>query len=121
MPMEKVTFFKNQVIMQEGEPGDVAYMILSGEVQVLKKNQWGKDVLITRLGPEEMIGEMCLFEEECARSATVIAFTDLVNTVRIPKEMFVHHMDQLPPEVRQVIQVLLMRLRKSSARISFLS
>ena len=45
----------------EGEPGDALFVIVSGELQVVKRSRT-TDVPIALLGPGEIVGEMAIFE-----------------------------------------------------------
>jgi NTE family protein len=66
----EVSFHKNDVICKEGDVGDAFYVVLSGELEV-----WGgkhQSVVISRLGPGEVLGEMSLLTG-AKRAATVTA------------------------------------------------
>jgi eukaryotic-like serine/threonine-protein kinase len=60
-----------QVIVQEGDPGNEAYMISSGRCRAFRKVEGGQETLAT-MGPGEVFGEMALLLEE-PRSASVEA------------------------------------------------
>lgn len=81
----KVTFRRDDVIMQEGQSGDAMYVILDGTVQVVKRlTQKGmaddgdeKSKVFTRLdaGQHAVFGEIALLDNS-ERTATVTAVTD---------------------------------------------
>ena len=50
------------VLFVEGEPGDCAYVIARGSVQILKE-QDGSPVALARRGPGDIIGEMALIDD----------------------------------------------------------
>lgn len=56
--------------VQEGEIGDAAYILLDGEVDILKAGR--KEPLATR-GENSIFGEMALFTPQSRRTATVMA------------------------------------------------
>jgi serine/threonine-protein kinase len=60
-----------QIIVQEGDPGNEAYMIASGRCRAYRKVEGGQETLST-MGPGEVFGEMALLLEE-PRSASVEA------------------------------------------------
>src|SRR5882672_10797122 len=64
------SFPRNVIIINEGDPGDALYVILSGKVKVYSANAQGKEVVLNILGPGEYVGEMAL--DAGLRSASVI-------------------------------------------------
>ena len=68
--MQSLTFKARGVIIREGDEGNAAYFIVSGEVEVLIGRR-----RVGALGAGEVFGEMCLIEPG-PRSATVRALTD---------------------------------------------
>ncbi len=66
---------KGDVIVQEGEPGDEAFVVQYGMLDVLKGEGKGQRVVRT-LGPGECFGEMAVFTK-AARSATIVATTNV--------------------------------------------
>jgi signal transduction histidine kinase/predicted CoA-binding protein len=65
-----------ETLFCEGDPGDRAYVIRSGELQVVKQSS-GREVLLAVRGAGDVIGEMSLLED-APRMATVRAHTDAV-------------------------------------------
>lgn len=61
-------FGPNQVIFQEGDPGDAGYLIRDGYVDISVRRS-GVIVLIGRLGPGEIFGELALLDDQ-PRAAT---------------------------------------------------
>jgi len=69
-------FFSDQAILcREGEPGNMLFIIVSGEVQVLKSIE-KKDSLIAVRGAGEFVGEMAILES-APRFATLKAHGDV--------------------------------------------
>jgi aquaporin Z len=69
-------FHEGDVVMQQGEPADVAYVIERGEVEVRRRDDRGREHVLARLGPRQCVGEMALLLSQ-PRSATVVAKTDV--------------------------------------------
>jgi CRP-like cAMP-binding protein len=63
-------------IIQEGEPGDGLYLILSGAAQVWRAVPGGQPRLLATLGPFRSFGEISLLVNQ-PRSATVVASSAL--------------------------------------------
>lgn len=65
-----------EVLFTEGSTGDNAYIIVQGQVEVVKSSS-GREVLLAVREPGEVIGEMALLEQS-PRIATVRARNDSV-------------------------------------------
>ncbi len=111
-------------IFNEGELGRTMYVLVEGEVEVLRSNHDGEAISIVRLGPGECFGEMALIELQ-PRSATVLVrknartFSlnnmDLYNLYREDNYAFVI-------VLQNICRMLSRRLRKADGRIAdFLS
>ncbi|MBZ0235962.1 MAG: cyclic nucleotide-binding domain-containing protein [Deltaproteobacteria bacterium] len=72
-------FRAGAVIVAEGEPGDAAYIIVSGTCEASRLVQGAPTVLRT-MGPGEVFGETAILTDQ-PRSATVTAASDVVVTV----------------------------------------
>jgi len=59
-------------IFNEGDPAREMYVVLEGEMEVLKKSRRGRDLRVAILGPNDCFGEMSLIDVQ-PRSATVRA------------------------------------------------
>lgn len=62
------------VLFREGEPGDDMYVVLHGDIEVLKKSKGGKDSCVAVLGPRDWFGDMSIVDVQ-PRSATVRALS----------------------------------------------
>ena len=84
--MELVTIAANENIITEGEDGDAFYIIESGTVQVLKKDEVGIDVKLVQLKARDYFGELALLQND-KRAATVQAISE-VNLLKLSREDF---------------------------------
>lgn len=110
-------FSLDQVIFKEGDEQTGMYFILEGDVQILKKNNKGKQELLTVLCAPQIFGEMALIDRG-RRSASVIAQTDIL-TAELTREDFEKFMREEPNLavhiIRKIAHTLSLRLRKVSA------
>jgi serine/threonine-protein kinase len=86
-------FKAGEVIVEEGAPGDAAYIIESGRCEVWKTIR-NERVLLRRLGPGEVFGETAVLTRG-ARTASVLA-TDDVTLKVITGESLNRELDQNP-------------------------
>lgn len=72
--VSQVHFEAGETIFRQGDPGDLVYTIVRGEVEVIREEPDGEARLLTRMGPGEYFGEMALISD-APRTATVRALT----------------------------------------------
>ena len=70
----KLNYQPGEIIFQQGYPGDYAYIIVSGEVEIIDLKPDGAVEMIALLEPGQMFGEMALLDDK-PRSATARART----------------------------------------------
>jgi CRP-like cAMP-binding protein len=59
-----------ETIFKEGDPAREMYVVLDGEIEVLKKSRRGRETRVAILGPNDGFGEMSIIDLQ-PRSATV--------------------------------------------------
>jgi len=69
---KKRSFVKNEVIVEEGSPGDSIFFIVSGEVGIFKKGYRGEPLWLNTLSDGDFFGELAYFSKT-VRQASVIA------------------------------------------------
>jgi CRP-like cAMP-binding protein len=103
-----------EVIVQENEIGETAYVIAQGQVEVTKELD-GQNVHLAYLGAGETFGEMSMIDEK-PRSATVTAVTEtLVSEIR--RDDFFNSFQTDPKVAVELLKVLFERLREADAMI----
>lgn len=105
-------FAAQDIVFREGEPGDAAYIIKTGHVQILAKGPDGQDVLVNFLRDGAMFGEMALLLDS-HRTATVQAYTETECYV-IDKSRFEQAFKDVDPWGRSVLLLLVNKLRSLS-------
>lgn len=73
---QPVTFAAGAPLVRQGQPADGAYIIESGNADVITALPGGGEAGVAKLGPGSVLGEMALLESG-TRSATVIARSPL--------------------------------------------
>ncbi len=69
-----VTTKGGSVLMHEGDPGDAAFVVAGGRLQVTRTVE-GEEVMVGEVGPGELVGEIALIARR-PRTATVRAVRD---------------------------------------------
>jgi CRP-like cAMP-binding protein len=111
---EEVSFGNEDIIVRQGELGDVMFIIVSGEVRVSASNHQ-KEIELARRRTGEFIGEMALISKE-PRSATVTAVGD-VRTLSINQRNFESLLRDRPDASLAVIQILCERLKQADQKL----
>ena len=108
-------FPDKNVIFQEGDSGDVLFIILSGKVKVLLTGKNGQEYILSRLGPGNFFGEMAILES-APRSASVITVEPsefFLLGRKALTELLKHH----PDIAMKILKNLSQRLRKVSEQV----
>jgi serine phosphatase RsbU (regulator of sigma subunit) len=69
--LRQVSIPAGAVLMREGEPGDRCYVVLDGQVEIVKALGTADERLLSRYGAGELFGEMSLLNPDHRRSASV--------------------------------------------------
>lgn len=85
--MEELKFKPGQVIIREGELGDLFYVITEGHAEVLIRDANGSDVILHEAGPGDFFGELSMLTSE-PRSARVRAVEHLTTLALERAEFF---------------------------------
>ena len=112
---ERVSFDPGIRLFRQGDPGDAAYLIISGEAEVSAETPAGPLVLAT-LGANEIVGEMAILGN-VPRAATVRAKGRLI-TLRISKEPFMRMVREFPSMAVAMMQELAERLAATNNQLS---
>ena len=72
---EEITFQEGDVLFNEGDAADNLYVIVDGEIEILKNHGTPQQVLLAQLSIKDSFGEMAMFGSE-GRSAAAVASKD---------------------------------------------
>jgi len=97
-------------IFSEGSPGDIAYVVTEGEIELSIHGS-----AVETVGTGGIFGEMALIDSQ-ARSATATAKTD-AKVVPIDQRRFLYLIQNTPFFAVEVMHVMAERLRRMDARV----
>ena len=103
-----------EILFCEGDEGHSAYVITTGEIEVLKESA-GREVRLAVLGPGALIGEMALLAL-APRNATCRAITN-ATLVSIPRETFDNLLSASPTAMRAIFDGFIARNRQQESRL----
>jgi CRP/FNR family transcriptional regulator, cyclic AMP receptor protein len=99
-----------RALFREGEPGDVMYVLMSGNAGIFVNNK-----LVEEAGAGAILGEMALIGDK-TRSASVVANSDC-KLLAIDHKRFDFLVQQTPHFALHVMRVIAARLRKTDSML----
>jgi signal transduction histidine kinase len=112
--VEEVRLAAGEELFAEGSPGERAYIIKEGQLEVIKVSG-GREVLLDVQGVGAVIGEMALLEK-VPRMAAVRARTDCV-LLAIHQDQLDHLLDTSASAARAMLRTVLTRWRNTEAML----
>ncbi|MCC7168209.1 MAG: cyclic nucleotide-binding domain-containing protein [Rhodospirillales bacterium] len=103
------------VLFEQGQPGDRAYMVRDGLLEVSQIVNGDKQVL-GAVGPGEIVGEMALIDDQ-PRMATVTALDDSV-LLAIDRVSFRARLDATDKTTRHLLNRFIHLIRAMAARLA---
>ncbi len=111
---ERLTFAANDVLFEQGDAGDAAYIIIGGEADVIVGTPGGPLVVAT-LKQNEIVGEIGILCD-VPRTATVRAKTKLTS-LRITKDLFFSLIIEFPEIAVEIMRELAHRLDRTTTQL----
>jgi CRP/FNR family transcriptional regulator, cyclic AMP receptor protein len=108
-------FPAKNLVLQEGEPGEVLLIILSGKVKVLLSGKNGQEFILAMLGHGNFFGEMAILES-APRSASVIT-VEPCEFLLLSQKDFTTLLKTHPTIALKILKNLSQRLRKTNENI----
>jgi CRP-like cAMP-binding protein len=113
------SFYRNQVIFQEGETGDSLFIVLKGKVRVCLYDEEGREYILDVINKDGFFGELALIDE-LPRSANAIAM-ESSELLIIRRPDFLKLLVENPTITIEILKVLSRRLRVADERIRWLA
>jgi CRP/FNR family transcriptional regulator/CRP/FNR family cyclic AMP-dependent transcriptional regulator len=108
------------IIFHEGDPGNVLYLIHSGQVRIFVNGLDGSETSVILFGrPGDMFGELAVIDG-LPRSATAVALTP-VTLHLISRDDFRRHMRQSPQLALNFMRELSLRVRYNTRQMDSLA
>jgi len=111
--MQEMRFRPGQVIIREGEMGDLFYVITEGHAEILIRDADGAELILHEAGPGDFFGELSMLTNE-PRSARIRA-VDSVSTLALERDDFFEFFRTHPHAAIDVMVELGGRLRDNDA------
>jgi len=113
------TFPRQAIIFGEGKAAPGFYLLITGQVKLIKSSPEGKEYIIRLVGPGETFAEAAVFGE-IPYPVTAISLEDS-HTLFFPKGPFMHHLAASPALARNMLATssrLMLHLTKQLEDVS---
>ena len=107
---EYLTYDDGEIVFRVGDPGDCAYVIIEGEVDIIAETETG-EVVVATLGRNALFGELALLNN-VPRTATIRARGQL-HVLRIADDVFLKLLAENSDVALDVIRQLSEKLAKA--------
>jgi EAL domain-containing protein (putative c-di-GMP-specific phosphodiesterase class I) len=117
-PLDRIEMLAGSLLFAEGDGGEAAYLIQSGEVEIFATRD-GVDVSLARRGPGDMVGEMAIIVQG-RRSASARVVSDCVLLV-VTHSQIGHRVANADPILRLCFRVLTDRYQQAASMLEQLN
>ncbi|MDJ0950081.1 MAG: cyclic nucleotide-binding domain-containing protein [Alphaproteobacteria bacterium] len=111
---QRLTFAADQVLFNQGDMGDAAYIVIDGEADVIIDTPSGP-VTVYTAKRNDIIGEIAILCD-VPRTATVKAKSNLVTLV-ISKDLFFRMVTEFPQMAVEIMRELAQRLEQTNLKL----
>lgn len=111
---ERLTYSAGQELFHQGDVGDTAYIIISGEADVLVDTPTG-ELAVAKLKQNDLVGEIAILIN-IPRTATVRAESELT-TLAISKDQFFRMIGEFPDMAVEIMRELATRLERTTTQL----
>lgn len=109
------TFEQGEFIVEEGRTGNGLYVVLSGNVEVVKGISGDKPQVVATLGPGQSFGEQALLGQ-FPRTASVRALEE-TECLGMDRWVFIAYLNREPQLAIRMLQVMAQRLAETTAKL----
>ena len=111
---ERLSYSEGDVLFRQGDAGDAAFVIVSGQAEISIDTDNGP-LVVARLSDHDFVGEIAILCN-VPRTATVTATTSL-DALRISKDLFFRLVKEFPEIAIEVMRELAHRLENTNSRL----
>ena len=111
---ERLSYSDGDVLFHQGDAGDAAFIIISGQAEISIDTDEGP-LVVARLSDHDFVGEIAILCD-VPRTATVTAVTNL-EALRIAKELFFRLIKEFPEIAIEVMRELAHRVENTNTRL----
>lgn len=111
---ERLAYKDDQILFNQGDSGDAAYIIMNGGAAILIETESGP-LEVARLKKGDVVGEIAILCD-VPRTATVQA-KDSLTTLKVTKDTFFRLVTEFPQIAVEIMRELAARLEHTNAQL----
>jgi len=111
---ERLTFQSGDILCKQGDMGDAAYVIISGQADVVIDTPSGP-ITVASMAKNDIVGEIAILIN-IPRTATIRAASEMT-TLRITKDLFLRTITEFPEMAVEMMRVLAERLVRTTEEL----
>lgn len=97
-------------VVEEGKVADALYVVLRGRLNLIREGQGQRDLILSALGPGDVVGETCAFDDHGPSTSAVAATpTELL---RVPAEVVAAEVRKDPETMLRLMRLVSEKLRE---------
>lgn len=101
-----------ETLFQQGESADNLYLVEEGEVALIRRYENVDEIVLTRVGPNEVIGELSMITNE-DRTASGIAIQDS-RLIMLDRDTLFQYLNNFPGVATELMVHIAKRLRETT-------
>lgn len=106
---ERMVFRAGEYVFREGEHGEHAYVVESGDVRIARTRESGEELTLAHLSRGDLLGELALIDDQ-PRSASAIAVDDS-ELMTLDRRTFQAELEANPERSRSLFRIFSARVR----------
>ncbi|MFT5417984.1 MAG: CRP/FNR family cyclic AMP-dependent transcriptional regulator [Gammaproteobacteria bacterium] len=106
---ERQVLREGEVVFDEGDVGDQAYIVESGHIRISRRYDDGQDLVLASLVSGDLFGELALVDNK-PRSATATATSD-TELVTLSRDAFLRDLKENPHRSQELFKIFADRIR----------
>ncbi|HWT14218.1 MAG TPA: EAL domain-containing protein [Patescibacteria group bacterium] len=110
MSSKRLHFAAGDIVFREGDPPTSAYLVESGQIEILTVKE-GVPMVLSVLGPGDLLGEMAVIDD-APRTATARALSE-ASLIEVDRAQINERIDSSDPIVRALLKGQLSRYRSA--------
>ncbi len=91
---EDLNFKKHEYVFMEGDPSDWLYIMVEGEVKIIKHTQMGKDIILEIMSPGDIFGGVAVLDNKPYPGSAQAM--ESANVIRISRKNLLKIMEEYP-------------------------
>lgn len=107
--LDRLVIAEGAAVFKEGDPGDRAYVVQEGVIEILRNDQNGIPVVLGTVEKGGIFGEMALIDDQprMATARAVVATT----VITVPRNVFSMKLAKCDPFIRGLLGIFVRNIR----------